>query len=217
MKEGIKHSSGVIFRFSIVLPTTAIRPAIPGGGHFKGSYAINWGSWNFREQGGPTNGVAPLNLGDEQGRAPFFMNVGTRFSQITDGTSNTLMWSELLQSPWIQTASMAFPDRRGSIWNDGTFCYQFSTRLPPNSSKGDFGYCDPVSENPKWPCDLASDGLSASAAAAAQVYVGARSRHPNGVNVSLCDGSTRFVTNSVSLFIWVAASSMGAGETQGDF
>lgn len=181
----------------------------------KGNYVVNWGSWNFRQQGGPINGVAPLNLGDEQGRAPFFQNFGARFAQITDGTSNTLCWSEVLQTPWIQTAGMAFVDRRGRIWNDDTFCYQFSTRIPPNSPKGDFGYCDPVSENPKWPCDSASSGLSSASAATA--YMGARSRHPNGVNVTMCDGSTRFVTNNINLTTWVAASSMGAGETLGDF
>ena len=34
----------------------------------KGNYAVNWGSWTYREQGGPLNGVPPLNLGDEVGR-----------------------------------------------------------------------------------------------------------------------------------------------------
>jgi prepilin-type N-terminal cleavage/methylation domain-containing protein/prepilin-type processing-associated H-X9-DG protein len=181
----------------------------------KGNYAVNWGSWNFQQQGGPINGVAPLNLGDEQGRSPFFMNFGARFSQITDGTSNTLMWSEVLQTPWIQTAGMAFVDRRGRMWNDDTYCYEFSTRIGPNSPKGDFGFCDPNSENPKWPCDPASSGLTS--ASAFSTYMAARSRHPNGVNASMCDGSTRFITNNINLTTWVAASSMGAGETLGDF
>jgi hypothetical protein len=33
----------------------------------------------------------------------------------------------------------------------------------------------------------------------------------------MCDGSTRFVTNNINMFTWVAASSMGAGETLGEF
>jgi hypothetical protein len=48
----------------------------------KGNYVVNWGSWNFMQQGGPLNGVAPLNLGDDQGRAPFFLDFGARFAQI---------------------------------------------------------------------------------------------------------------------------------------
>jgi prepilin-type N-terminal cleavage/methylation domain-containing protein/prepilin-type processing-associated H-X9-DG protein len=181
----------------------------------KGNYVINWGSWNFMQQGGPQTGVAPLNLGDEMGRAPFYLDFGARLAQITDGTSNTIMWSEVLQTPWIQTSAMAFVDRRGRQFNDDTFCYQFNTRTPPNYSGGDYGYCDPGSENPKWPCDPASNGLPSTGAA--QAYMAARSRHPNGVNVAMCDGSTRFVTNNVNLFTWVAASSIGAGETIGDF
>lgn len=180
----------------------------------KGNYAVNWGSWNFREQGGPTNGVAPLNMGDELGRAPFFQNFGARFGQITDGTSNTLCWSEVLQAPWVQTAGMAFVDRRGRMWNDDTFCYQFSTRISPNSPKGDFGFCDPAGGT-KYPCDPTSQGLSS--ANAFSTYMAARSRHPGGVNVTMCDGSGRFVTNNVNLATWVAASSMGAGEALGDF
>jgi hypothetical protein len=187
----------------------------PTAKDLKSNYAINWGSWNFMQQGGPINGVAPLNLGDEIGRSPFFMNFGARFGQITDGTSNTLCWSEVLQSPWVQTSGMAFPDRRGRIWNDDTYCYEFSTRITPNNAKGDFGYCDPNSENPKWPCDPASQGLSS--ASSFSTYIGARSRHPSGVNASLCDGSTRFVSNNINLVTWVALSSMGAGETIGDF
>ena len=33
----------------------------------------------------------------------------------------------------------------------------------------------------------------------------------------MCDGSMRFVTNNINMFTWVAASSMGAGETLGEF
>jgi prepilin-type N-terminal cleavage/methylation domain-containing protein/prepilin-type processing-associated H-X9-DG protein len=185
----------------------------PQHGDFKSNYVVNWGSWTFRQQGGPINGVPPLNLGDQLGRAPFYLDFGARFSQITDGTSNTLCWSEVRKSPWTQTAGMAFPDRRGRIWNDDTFCYQFSTRLPPNASRGDFGYCDIT--NAKYPCDPASSGLSSTQAP--DTYMVARSWHPGGVNVSLCDGSTRFVSNSINLATWVALSSMGAGETIGEF
>ena len=120
----------------------------------KGNFAVNWGSWNFWQQGGPTNGVAPLNLGDTLGRAPFFLDFGAKFADIADGTSNTLCWSEVLQTPWVQNAGQAFVDRRGRHWNDDTFCYQFSTRLQPNSPKGDYGYCDLT--NARYPCDPAS-------------------------------------------------------------
>ena len=40
----------------------------------------------------------------------------------------------------------------------------------------------------------------------------ARSRHPTGVNAALCDGSIRFVRNSIALNTWMAMGSMAGGE-----
>jgi prepilin-type processing-associated H-X9-DG protein len=45
----------------------------------------------------------------------------------------------------------------------------------------------------------------------------ARSMHPGGVNITLADGSVRFVSQVVNLSIWQAISSPGEGETIGDF
>jgi prepilin-type processing-associated H-X9-DG protein len=47
--------------------------------------------------------------------------------------------------------------------------------------------------------------------------MGSRSRHSGGVNVALCDGSVRFVRNSIDLVTWAGMSSMAGGEVLGDF
>ncbi|MCR9120096.1 MAG: DUF1559 domain-containing protein, partial [bacterium] len=38
------------------------------------------------------------------------------------------------------------------------------------------------------------------------------SRHPTGVQVLLCDGSVRFVTETINLATWRAVSTRGNGE-----
>jgi prepilin-type N-terminal cleavage/methylation domain-containing protein/prepilin-type processing-associated H-X9-DG protein len=209
------NSDIVIFRFPIFdCPSDTPQPdGHPNIKDLKGNYGVNWGSWSFRQQGGPTNGVFPLNYGDLKGRAPFYLNFGAKLTDIADGTSNTLCWSEVLQSPWTQLPGQAFVDRRARMWNDDTFSYQISARITPNSPKGDYGYCDPADK--AYPCDPLSTGLTS--AAAADTYLGARSRHSGGVNVSLCDGSVRFVRDSIDLVTWVALSSMAGGDVQGDF
>ena len=40
----------------------------------------------------------------------------------------------------------------------------------------------------------------------------ARSSHPGGVNVGLCDGSVRFVSNGVDPLVWYALFTSNGGE-----
>jgi prepilin-type N-terminal cleavage/methylation domain-containing protein/prepilin-type processing-associated H-X9-DG protein len=177
---------------------------------YKGNYALNWGRWSFIDQGGPSSNPFPLNVG-ELGRAPFFLDFGARMAQIADGNSNTLCMSEMLQAPGNGANSNPL-DRRGRLWNDDTACYQISTRTTPNSPSNDFGTCI---HQPQFglPCTPTANQQQE----APTFFMASRSRHPGGVNASMCDGSTRFVTNNINLVTWTAMSSMGGGESNGDF
>jgi prepilin-type N-terminal cleavage/methylation domain-containing protein/prepilin-type processing-associated H-X9-DG protein len=158
----------------------------------RGNYVVNWG---------PTAvGAAPTLLapfGDMGGNTSG-PQVTTIFA-ITDGTSNTLLMSELLMSQ-----SHDDNDWRGDIQNDqGSFC--FSTITTPNSSSPDV-------IDSGW--FQASPTMGPATAGSPQYYA-ARSRHINGVNAALCDGSVRFVPNSISLATWMAAGTMNGGEVLG--
>jgi prepilin-type N-terminal cleavage/methylation domain-containing protein/prepilin-type processing-associated H-X9-DG protein len=121
------------------------------------------------------------------------------FQAILDGTSNTLMTSEVIVG---QSG-----DLRGfGWWSNGAI---FSAWATPNSSILDIlpsgGYCVPSNPmNP--PCD--PNGQSATSG----LIVSARSRHPGGVNAGMCDGSVRFVKNSISLITWRALSTTQGSE-----
>lgn len=163
----------------------------------KGNYGVNWGMNTMFNQG-PLNAAAVPT-----GYAPFFFSYGASLADITDGTSNTMAMLEMLQ-----TASPAGPsaviDRRARIWNDDTATYQITARLAPNSSAPDYGLCfnDP---GKKLPCTTdASNGLN--------YYLASRSRHPGGVNVLLCDGSVRFLKNTINVPTFQALSTRGLGE-----
>jgi prepilin-type N-terminal cleavage/methylation domain-containing protein/prepilin-type processing-associated H-X9-DG protein len=122
------------------------------------------------------------------------------FAAITDGTSNTLMVSEA-----VVGQSTSANDLRGfSHW---AFAAQFTGWLTPNSTLPDqmqassyFVY--PYGQNPP----------AAVATGTTGTYMAARSRHPGGVNTAFCDGSVKFMKNSVALQTWRALSTARGGE-----
>jgi prepilin-type processing-associated H-X9-DG protein len=122
--------------------------------------------------------------------------VGTQ--GITDGTSNTAMFSEVIMA---QGGS----DLRGfTQWGDAT---GFMGNISPNSTSPDVSdWCNPTYPNAP-PIACLSGVLNQN-----DKYYAPRSKHPGGVNVSLCDGSVKFVKNSINIFIWRALTTANGGE-----
>jgi prepilin-type N-terminal cleavage/methylation domain-containing protein/prepilin-type processing-associated H-X9-DG protein len=166
----------------------------------RGNYAVNWGNALYDDTRTPPTGTAvSTNFG------PFYHNDGRRdrpgevnFASIIDGLSNTLMLSETL------IAKIASDnDWRGDIHNDdGVF--RFHTVVTPNSTAPDLisstTFFTPNTD-PLMPVALGNPQRAA-----------ARSRHAGGVNAAMCDGSVRFVRNTIDLNTWRAMGSMAGGE-----
>ena len=160
-----------------------------GGTNFdvKGNYGINWGQNTYADQGLP---------------APFALNYGASLAELIDGTSQTFLMSELLQTPAPPGQPNTVIDRRGRMWADLSGCSQVSTRLAPNSQVPDYGTCWQAR---KAPCTRSTSDTD-------NFYIAARSQHPGGVNTLMGDGSVRFIKDSVSLPTWRALSSRAGGE-----
>jgi len=159
------------------------------------NYAVNYGNTGIYQPQSVVSGGTTVVFGG----APFTPNVGKRLTDISDGTSNTLLLSELIQG---QRA-----DLRGfGWWGPGG---GFSTLNGPNSSIPDTPAqnCDANAPNP--PC--------ANATSNAGINLSARSNHTQGVNVALSDGSIRFVSNSVFLGTWRSLGTSQGGEVLGDY
>lgn len=168
---------------------TSVLFANPNPVDYKGNYGLNWGPNTFVNQ--------------QPGGAPFYLEYGATFADITDGTSNTLAMMEMLQTPQPLNGLL---DRRGRIWNDDTSCYQITARLTPNSRAPDVGTCgtDPMRN---MPCVNDTAGANQPSN-----YMASRSRHPGGVNALLCDGSVRFFKDTVNIQTWRALSTRAGNE-----
>ena len=117
-----------------------------------------------------------------------YVPTGVKMADVWDGTSNTLLFSETVQGRG--------GDLRGFAWW-GYGCH-FETYLPPNSAEPDRvqfdSYCKP-NEPGNPPCVGATPSWT-------EQTIAARGRHPGGVNAALCDGSVRFIANTIRLDTW---------------
>ena len=179
------------------------------------NYAVNLGNTSVYR-------VSPLN-GVTFAGAPFYYeelpaaNIEAfNFSAITDGTSNTLMFAEIRQAPSTLSQDTTNKDLRGLIWyghHTG-----ITTREAPNTSVPDYvqvGWCPKPTEaaNLRMPCA----NESGQATGATPKNLSARSSHPGGVQGALCDGSVRFISNSIDLTTWRNLGSARDGAVLGSF
>jgi prepilin-type N-terminal cleavage/methylation domain-containing protein/prepilin-type processing-associated H-X9-DG protein len=196
-------------------------PALPGGQTYNytakppylcsyHNYAANAGNTAVGDtSGGPNNTLMVIEQtwnGYVYGGAPFRFNNPQRLTDISDGTSNTLMMAEVIQGQGM--------DVRGFTWwgDAGVFV----TSLRPNDPLGDYvnhTWCNSQPPNP--PAQAVSCGSFTTTNGVQIRAFGARSRHSGGVNVSLCDGSVRFVSNNISALTWQYLGTSQGGEVIG--
>jgi prepilin-type N-terminal cleavage/methylation domain-containing protein/prepilin-type processing-associated H-X9-DG protein len=159
---------------------------------FSGNYVVNGGSDFF-------NDSSYLKSAALDGI--MFAQSKIAMADVTDGTSNTALLSEL-----ILVEDTDSHDIRGRYYNPAHSGVAFSTRLPPNTPVPDrFNWC--ANRPPKEaPCVWGGD----------YIFVLARSYHTGGVNMAMCDGSVRFIRNSVNPATYKALGSRGGGEVPGE-
>ncbi|MDR2172537.1 MAG: DUF1559 domain-containing protein [Planctomycetaceae bacterium] len=134
-----------------------------------------------------------------------------KISEITDGLSNTLSFSEVAQGQWRPESSMARADVRGLIWLP--YSAFFTGFLTPNDTRPDVpdnqNYCNGVSLiSAKFPIARTNQSFVTGVTDWNQMlHVGARSYHSGGVNAAYGDGTVRFTNDNIDFKVWRSASS----------
>jgi prepilin-type processing-associated H-X9-DG protein len=182
----------------------------------QGTYMVNYGNATYTQNfynnpytKGPAGAVT-------FGGAPFTLDKSYGVESITDGTSNTLLMSEVIACVPGNNNGTVIQDHRGMIFNDDYNCHMFMTYTGPNSKTIDVvpGYCMyPYQNNPPCTSPTGNNINDSNAEANGAVgYNAARSYHSGGVNALFADGSVRFAKDSISLPVWRALSTTQGNE-----
>ena len=184
----------------------------------QGTYMVNYGNATYTQDLYPANN--PYTKGPATAvtflGAPFTLDKAYGIETILDGTSNTLLMSEVIACVPGNSNGTVIQDHRGMIFNDDYNCHMFMAYTAPNSKTADLvpGYCMyPYQNNP--PCTSPTGNNTNNSAAennGAAGYNAARSYHAGGVNTLFSDGSVKFMKDSVSLPVWRALATTRGSE-----
>jgi prepilin-type N-terminal cleavage/methylation domain-containing protein len=203
------------------------------GNPWSASYYFNDGSHIYFKPGGKerSNGVA-------------FDFAGVRPRDVTDGESNTAMYSERQLTPFqedlatreeVAALYRRYPTR--CVWRLGlTFVYgeedaflsacgDSALRRPLRDITPSHGYIS--IENtlfykhvlpPNSPgCEYFMPPRPHPAWIIGEWDMPANSGHPGGVNLSLCDGATKFVADGIDVHVWRAVGTRNGGDVIGPY
>jgi prepilin-type processing-associated H-X9-DG protein len=198
---------------TLICPSDPVT-VVPAGGA-PNNYRLNQG-YNILYSGIPGGST---NAGMPPADGPFWDNSMTRLTDITDGTSNTALASEKLKGDWSNAMVTArtdtfelndYPDNP-DWWNtscEGLDITDLSRQ--GNSDLGQQWLTGSHSNSGYYHTNLPNKRSCKKPSG--RVATLASSVHTGGVNVSLCDGSVRFVRDSVTLFAWRSLGSRNLGE-----
>jgi len=169
----------------------------------------------------PVSNVVKFPYGDR-----FGLNKGTSIAMISDGTSNTVMLSEVLANHTGDgRTSSSSPgalnrDVRGAILTPMMGGNSFSGAFPPNSRNTDVtSGCPLATDVAAMPADqrgmFCTQDRNIDPLTGGRWQVAARSAHTGGVNACMADGSVRFVRSGISQQAWSAACTIAGGEAIG--
>ena len=178
----------------------------------RSNYAVSWGKlYNW-----PPGATEPWYAGPDQpvneleNGGPFRYDWGRSISEFRDGTSQTVVASELRagQDDLLtgHTPDLGC-DYRG-MWSAGPGGAAYLHLDTPNSSNPDclgVYMCGEPATQPA-PC-VGACGYQDS-------HVTARSYHPGGVNVVFCDGHVSFYNDTVDLDVWHALGTIAGGTNE---
>jgi prepilin-type processing-associated H-X9-DG protein len=191
-------------------------PGVGAGYMGRSNYPANLGinAWTYETQGN--------RIKDSRQFGVFATLSATPLQSITDGQSNTVAFSELKRGPLPAATGATIAEVPLTTWGTAApnnpsdlvppaACATSTVQYPARGLQFQNGfilicfYTHSVTPNTKNPDCTVSQTLD-------QAHLAARSYHPGGVNAAFCDGSVRFIKDSISLDVWGRLGTRSGGE-----
>jgi prepilin-type N-terminal cleavage/methylation domain-containing protein/prepilin-type processing-associated H-X9-DG protein len=114
---------------------------------------------------------------------------------ISSNVANAQAALQVCQTIWTTKTGGNVDTQRGDNWSHGAMAHAlFNTIAPPNLYNDSFAYCSRIGSGAR--SDLSN----------------ADSWHPGGVNVTMGDGSVKFIKDSINMRTWMALGTRANGE-----
>ncbi len=213
-----------------VIPLAAVVPSFLCPSDVSAPIPAGWAGTNYRANQGtgvlyglPSTTVGGSGYGEPPPSGVFVPGSALRIADITDGTSNTAAYSEHQLGDFNQAVS-SFTD----TFEPGTH------PTDPDTAMAQCNAIDPTNLSFQGYSNIGAPWMYAYHSTTfywhvtgpntrscmyppGHVHTSASSNHTGGVHVNLCDGSVRFVANSINLATWRALGTRNGGEVLGEF
>ncbi len=195
MPNSFVSQSPTIFR----CPSDAFAAQTPRGLSSQPEYPFGLGSYGVS---GSTDSIWITGVAPEKCDGLIYMNSKTKFTDILDGTSNTILGGERsFNDPGLKAINISDDTLfyHAAIWRNGYIPPLSFQRVPLDQ----INYRIPTNPPPTG---------AARSLAFAKRLLGYSSNHPGGANLAFGDGSVRFLTDGLSLIVLQSLVTRAGGE-----
>ena len=173
----------------------------------RGNYAANCGAGNAFSN-------TDFNLSQERGPFAMANAYGARIADMTDGTSNTILVAEIVAGKEAGDIRGTWAYPVGVVISNSDPSYTAPRiRLRPNGNALDDNFKDRPGR-----CSASNtDRILRCSTEGNRAVQTSRSKHTGGVQLSLADGSGRFISENIDIGIWLNLLSQADGNVIGEF
>jgi len=175
-------------------------PSDPAGPAFGGGGGLRSGGRGFQGNYVMCTGKQEMNPNGDLG-GMYYQYSSTQMRDMVDGSSNTIMGSEVI----IRGTTGSSWGAGGGYWGGGAGGgYGFTTLEPPNTTLPDQIYSCKSTTFPRSPCTELTTY--------ARTHIYARSYHQGGVHALLGDGSIQFISENINRATYQDLGTRAGGE-----